>query len=225
MWRGAPGSSSRVRAGATIAVVAKGCDLRPRRCASGAGGSSRSPRRAVRRAAAGRATDDHRRAGGSGDHSHAGDDAARCDALEHAGHGEGDGAKPDDVSRIWRAFGLQPHRTETFKLSPDPLLIDKVRDIVGLYMNPPEHAWYSASTRNRRSRRSTARSRCLPMQPGQVERRTHDYKRHGTTSLFAALETKTSPVITQLHQRHRSVEFRKFLDVIERACPGTWTCT
>ncbi len=123
------------------------------------------------------------------------------------------------ISRIWRAFGLQPHRTDTFKLSPDPLLIEKVRDIVGLYMNPPDHALVFCVDEKSQIQALDRTQPLLPMRPGQVERRTHDYKRHGTTSLFAALELKTSRVIGQLHHRHRSVEFRQFLDGIEANVP------
>lgn len=121
------------------------------------------------------------------------------------------------ISRIWRAFGLQPHRTETFKLSPDPLLIEKVRDIVGLYMNPPEHAVVLCVDEKAQIQALDRTQPLLPMRPGQVERRTHDYARHGTTSLFAALDVKTSKVLGQLHRRHRSLEFRKFLDAIDGA--------
>jgi transposase len=124
------------------------------------------------------------------------------------------------ISRIWRAFGLQPHRTETFKLSPDPLLIEKVRDIVGLYMNPPDHALVFCVDEKSQIQALDRTQPLLPMRPGQAERRTHDYKRHGTTSLFAALELKTSRVIGQLHRRHRSVELRRFLDVIEANVPA-----
>ena len=124
------------------------------------------------------------------------------------------------ISRIWRAFGLQPHRTETFKLSPDPLLIEKVRDIVGLYMNPPDHALVFCVDEKSQIQALDRTQPLLPLRPGQVERRTHDYKRHGTTSLFAALELKTSRVIGQLHRRHRSSEFRQFLDVIETNVPA-----
>src|SRR3984893_11613984 len=122
------------------------------------------------------------------------------------------------ISRIWRAFGLQPHRTDTFKLSPDPLLIEKVRDIVDLYMNPPDHALVLCVDEKSQIQALDRTQPLLPLRPGQLERRTHDYKHHGTTSLFAALELKTSRVIAQLHRRHRSSEFRKFLDVIEALC-------
>ena len=123
------------------------------------------------------------------------------------------------VSRIWRAFGLQPHRSETFKLSNDPLLIDKGRDIVGLYMNPPDHAVVLCVDEKAQIQALDRTQPLLPMRPGQVERRTHDYKRHGTPSLFAALDVKTSQVISQFHRRHRSVEFRQFLDAVEAQVP------
>ena len=124
------------------------------------------------------------------------------------------------ISRIWRAFGLQPHRTESFKLSPDPLLIEKVRDIVGLYLNPPDHAMVFCVDEKSQIQALDRTQPMLPMRPGQLERRTHDYKRHGTTSLFAALDLKTSRVIGQLHRRHRSQEFRRFLDTIEANVPA-----
>ena len=124
------------------------------------------------------------------------------------------------ISRVWRAFGMQPHRTETFKLSPDPLLIEKVRDIVGLYMDPPDHAVVFCVDEKSQIQALDGSQPMLPMRPGQLERRTHDYKRHGTTSLFAALELKTSRVIGQMHRRHRSQEFRRFLDTIEANVPA-----
>lgn len=123
------------------------------------------------------------------------------------------------ISRIWRAFGLQPHRSETFKLSPDPLLIDKVRDIVGLYVDPPEHAVVLCVDEKSQIQALDRTQPLLPMRPGQIERRTHDYKRNGTTSLFAALNIKTGKVLGQTHRRHRAVEFRKFLDRIEANVP------
>jgi transposase len=124
------------------------------------------------------------------------------------------------ISRIWQAFGLQPHRADTFKLSPDPQLIEKVRDIVGLYMNPPEHALVLCVDEKSQIQALDRTQPLLPLRPGQVERGTHDYKRHGTTSLFAALELKTGRVISQLHRRHRSLEFRQFLDTIEAQVPA-----
>jgi len=124
------------------------------------------------------------------------------------------------ISRIWHAFGLQPHRSDTFKLSPDPLLIDKVRDIVGLYINPPDHALVLCVDEKTQIQALERTQPLLPMRPGQLERRTHDYQRHGTTSLFAALELKTHKVIAQLKRRHRSLEFRQFLDAIEEQVPA-----
>jgi transposase len=124
------------------------------------------------------------------------------------------------ISRIWHAFGLQPHRTETFKLSPDPLLIEKVRDIVGLYMNPPDHAVVFCVDEKSQIQALDRTQPMLPLRPGQLERRTHDYKRHGTTSLFAALELKTSRVIGELHRRHRSQELRRFLNTIDANVPA-----
>jgi transposase len=124
------------------------------------------------------------------------------------------------ISRVWRAFNLQPHRVDTFKLSPDPLLIDKVRDIVGLYMDPPEHAVVLCVDEKSQIQALDRTAPLLPMRPGQAERRTHDYKRHGTTSLFAALNAKTGVVIGETQRRHRSLEFRKFLDRIDAAVPA-----
>lgn len=124
------------------------------------------------------------------------------------------------IARVWKAFGLKPHRSETFKLSPDPLLVEKVRDIVGLYLNPPEHALVLCVDEKSQIQALDRTQPLLPMQPGQPERRTHDYRRHGTTSLFAALNAVSGKVITETHRRHRSVEFRKFLDTIEANVPA-----
>jgi len=123
------------------------------------------------------------------------------------------------ISRIWHAFGLQPHRSETFKLSPDPLLVPKVRDIVGLYIHPPEHAVVLCVDEKSQIQALDRTAPLLPLRSGQAERRTHDYKRHGTTSLFAALDVKSGKVIGQTHRRHRSIEFRKFLDRIDVNVP------
>jgi transposase len=123
------------------------------------------------------------------------------------------------ISRIWHAFGLQPHRSETFKLSNDPLLIDKIRDIVGLYLHPPTHAAVFCVDEKPQIQALDRSQPLLPMRPGQVERRTHDYKRHGTITLFAALNAQTSEVLTQFHQRHRSAQFREFLDLIDARVP------
>ena len=124
------------------------------------------------------------------------------------------------ISRIWHAFGLQPHRSATFKLSPDPLLIDKVRDIVGLYINPPAHAVVLCVDEKSQIQALDRTAPLLPLQPGQVARRTHDYTRHGTTSLFAALDVKTGKVVGETHRRHRSREFRQFLDRLDASVPA-----
>jgi transposase len=129
------------------------------------------------------------------------------------------GMSQSAVSRIWRAFALQPHRSETFKLSRDPLFIEKVRDIVGLYLNPPERALVLCVDEKAQIQALDRTQPLLPMRPGQIERRTHDYERYGTTSLFAALEMASGKVIGECHRRHRGVEFRRFLDTVEAATP------
>jgi len=123
------------------------------------------------------------------------------------------------VSRIWRAFALQPHRVETFKLSKDPLFIEKVRDVVGLYLAPPERAVVFCVDEKSQIQALDRTQPLLPMRPGQAERRTHDYERHGTTSLFAALNAATGKVIGKCYRRHRSSEFKKFLQLIDRSVP------
>lgn len=123
------------------------------------------------------------------------------------------------ISRIWRAFALQPHRVETFKLSKDPLFIDKVRDIVGLYLHPPDRALVLSVDEKSQIQALDRTAPILPLRPGQVERRTHDYARHGTTSLFAALDVATGKVIGQCHRRHRSTEFLHFLKTIDARVP------
>jgi len=129
------------------------------------------------------------------------------------------GLSQSAVSRIWRAFALQPHRTESFKLSADPLFIEKVRDIVGLYMSPPDKALVLCVDEKSQIQALDRTQPLLPMCPGQMERRTHDYSRHGTTSLFAALNVKTGQVLGACLRRHRSVEFRKFLGQVDTATP------
>ena len=129
------------------------------------------------------------------------------------------GLSQSAISRIWRAFSLQPHRTETFKLSTDPLFIEKVRDIVGLYLNPPDRALVLCVDEKTQIQALDRTQPLLPLRPGQVERRSHDYVRHGTTSLFAALEVRTGAVLAECQPRHRAREFRKFLDRIDAAVP------
>jgi transposase len=123
------------------------------------------------------------------------------------------------VSRIWRAFGLQPHRQETFKLSSDPLFVEKVRDIVGLYLDPPLKAMVLCVDEKSQIQALDRTQPLLPLAPGIPERRTHDYARHGTTTLFAALDIATGEVIGELHRRHRSSEFLQFLRTIEANVP------
>lgn len=130
------------------------------------------------------------------------------------------GLSQSTVSRIWRAFALKPHRSETFKISKDPLFIEKVRDIVGLYLNPPDRALVLAADEKSQIQALDRSQPLLPMRPGQVERRTHDYVRHGTTNLFAALDVKTGRVIGELHRRHRAKEFLRFLNTIDAAVPA-----
>lgn len=129
------------------------------------------------------------------------------------------GLSPMTISRIWRTFGLQPHRTETFKLSPDPLFIEKVRDVVGLYVSPPQHAVVLCVDEKSQIQALERSQPLLPMSPGRAERRSHDYRRNGTTTLFAALDVKTGIVIGETHSRHRATEFRKFLNTIDANVP------
>jgi transposase len=124
------------------------------------------------------------------------------------------------VSRIWRAFALQPHRAEAFKLSTDPLFIEKVRDIVGLYLNPPDRALVLCVDEKPQIQAKAPTAPVLPLRPGQAERRTHDYVRHGTTDLFAALDVQAGRVIGACRPRHRSLEFRTFLDQIDADVPA-----
>jgi transposase len=124
------------------------------------------------------------------------------------------------VSRIWRAFGLQPHRQDTFKLSKDPLFVDKVHDVVGLYLNPPERAVVLCVDEKSQIQALDRTAPILPMLPGVPERATHDYRRHGTSSLYAALNLTTGKVIGRLHARHRAIEFKQFLQAIDREVPA-----
>jgi hypothetical protein len=130
------------------------------------------------------------------------------------------GLSVSTVQRIWRAFGLKPHRQETFKLSTDPDFVAKVRDVVGLYLSPPERAVVLCVDEKSQIQALDRSQRVFPMRPGQAERRSHDYVRHGTTSLFAALDVASGQVIGKCYPRHRAIEFRQFLDEIEAAVPG-----
>jgi transposase len=124
------------------------------------------------------------------------------------------------VHRIWRAFGLQPHRQETWKLSKDPQFIDKVRDVVGLYLDPPERAVVLCVDEKSQIQALDRSAPILPMLPGTPQRATHDYKRSGTSSLYAALDITTGKVIGSLHARHRAIEFKKFLQTLDREVPA-----
>ena len=124
------------------------------------------------------------------------------------------------ISRIWRAFGLKPHRTEHFKLSPDPQFIDKVRDIAGLYLNPPDAAVVLCVDEKSQIQALDRSAPVLPLMPGVPERHTHDYVRNGTTNLYAALDVASGRVIAEMTPRHRAEEFRRFLSLIERSVPA-----
>jgi transposase len=130
------------------------------------------------------------------------------------------GMSQSAVSRIWRAFALKPHRVESFKLSPDPQFIDKVRDIVGLYLNPPDAAVVLCVDEKSQIQALDRTAPVFPLLPGTPERRTHDYRRHGTTNLYAALDVASGNVIADLTARHRAEEFRKFLNLIDRNVPA-----
>jgi transposase len=129
------------------------------------------------------------------------------------------GLSRSTIGRIWRAFGLKPHRSDTFKLSPDPFLIDKVRDVVGLYLSPPENAVVLCVDEKSQCQALERTQPLLPLRPGQSERRSHDYTRHGTTTLFAALDAHRGDVIHETYRRHRHQEFVRFLDLINAKVP------
>jgi transposase/transposase-like protein len=129
------------------------------------------------------------------------------------------GMSQTSISLIWRAFGLQPHRADSFKLSTDPLFVEKVKDLVGLYLDPPERAVVLCTDEKSQIQALNRFQPVLPMMPGTPERRSHDYVRHGTTSLFAALDMATGKVIGSLHRRHRASEFKKFLERIDDEVP------
>ncbi len=129
------------------------------------------------------------------------------------------GLAPSTVQRIWKAFSLQPHRSETFKLSTDPQFVDKVRDIVGLYLDPPDRAVVLCVDEKSQVQAIDRTQPILPLRPGQAERRSHDYTRHGTTSLFAALDIKAGTIVGKCMARHRAAEFRRFLGMVEKGVP------
>ena len=133
---------------------------------------------------------------------------------------EATGLSQSSISRIWRAFSLQPHRIDTFKLSNDPLFVSKVRDIVGLYLDPPDKALVLCVDEKSQMQALERTQPLLPLRPGLPACRTHDYVRHGTTTLFAALDAKTGEVIGKCYRRHRATEFLKFLRVIDASVPA-----
>ena len=145
---------------------------------------------------------------------------------EHATHwsrkkmAERSGLSKSTVGRIWKGFGLKPHLTDGFKLSNDPLFVDKVYDVVGLYLNPPECAVVLCVDEKSQVQALGRSQPAFPMMPGMPEKRTHDYVRNGTTSLFAAFNTTDGTVISSLHRRHRSIEFKKFLAKIDAEVPA-----
>ncbi len=130
------------------------------------------------------------------------------------------GMSATTVRRVWRAFELKPHRAESFKLSTDPLFIEKLRDVVGLYLDPPERAVVMCVDEKSQIQALNRSQPILPILPGVPERRSHDYTRHGTTSLFAALDYATGKVTGSTYQRHRSIEFKKFLRTLDSEVPG-----
>jgi transposase len=130
------------------------------------------------------------------------------------------GLSKSTIGRIWKTFELKPHRADTFKLSTDPLFVDKVVDVVGLYLNPPEGAVVLCVDEKSQVQALARSQPAFPMMPGMPERRTHDYVRHGVTSLFAAFNTADGTVINSLHRRHRTIEFKKFLAKIDDQVPA-----
>ena len=132
---------------------------------------------------------------------------------------ERSGLSKSTIGRIWRTFELKPHRTDTFKLSTDPLFVEKVYDVVGLYLDPPEGAVVYCVDEKSQVQALARSQPAFPMMPGMPEKRTHDYLRHGTTSLFAAFNTADGTVISSVHRRHRTIEFKKFLTKIDSQVP------
>jgi hypothetical protein len=138
---------------------------------------------------------------------------------------ERSGLSKSTIGRIWRTFDLKPHLVDGFKLSSDPLFVEKVVDVVGLYHNPPERAVVLCVDEKSGMQALDRSQPVLPMMPGMPERRSHDYVRHGVTSLFAAFNITDRTVISEIHRRHRAVKFKNFLSLLTKLCPPRWTCT
>jgi transposase len=134
------------------------------------------------------------------------------------------GLSKSTIGRIWKAFRLQPHLVDTFKISNDPLFMEKVRDVVGLYLDPPENALVLCVDEKSQIQALDRSAPVLPMMPGMPERRTHDYARHGITTLFAAFDVATGKVYGSIHRRHRAAEFKKFLVTLDKEAPSISTC-
>jgi transposase len=130
------------------------------------------------------------------------------------------GLSKSTIGRIWKAFGLKPHQIDSFKLSNDPQFIDKVRDVVGLYIDPPEKAVVLCVDEKSQIQALDRSAPVLPMMPGMPERRSHDYVRHGITTLFAALDVATGQIYGSIHRRHRATEFKKFLTTLDKRIPA-----
>ena len=164
---------------------------------------------------------DRRRADRGGGGGHAGAPAPGRDALVANVDGRKEsGLSKSTVGRIWKAFGLKPHLVDTFKISNDPQFIDKVRDVVGLYLDPPEKALVLCVDEKSQIQALDRSAPVLPMMPGLPERRTHDYLRHGITTLFAALDVATGQIYGSIHRRHRAAEFKKFLTKLDSQIPA-----
>src|SRR5215813_12769731 len=149
--------------------------------------------------------------------------AARGDPLDRAGDGQGSGDQPSSVRRMWKGHGLQPHRVRAFKISNDPKFADKLKEVVGLYVDPPAHAVVLSIDEKSQIQALDRTQPGLPMKKGRCATMTHDYKRNGTTTLFAALDILEGKVIGRCMQRHRHQEFIRFLNAVEREVPADKT--
>jgi transposase len=175
--------------------------------------------RAGRRTAPWWAAADRRHADRGGASGHIGAPTGRCHPLVAGIDGRRERVVEIDGGSIWKAFGLKPHLVDTFKISNDPHFIDKVRDVVGLYLDPPEKALVLCVDEKSQIQALDRSAPVLPMMPGLPERRTHDYLRHGITTLFAALDLATGEVYGSIHRRHRATEFKKFLAKLDHQIP------